>query len=98
MSFSTRANQGARTYRELSTCPCESWFQRPCEFLDELVTDIRNAAPDIHEGEEMIEKAAKEVSSAIKRSLDGVRLIKYSDLPEQWRNNPFVIHGYRCAH
>jgi adiponectin receptor len=64
----------------------------------ELVVDILAAASDIaDEGEDVIERAAKEVSSAVKRSVEGVRLIKYSELPEKWRNNPFVIHGYRSA-
>ena len=62
----------------------------------EVVTDILNSTPEIiEEGEEMLEKAAHEVAGAIRRSLDGDRLIKYHELPHQWRNNPFVIQGYR---
>lgn len=62
----------------------------------DLLADILAAAPDVSEGEDMIERAAKEVANAVKRSLEGVRLIHYSDLPQQWRNNPFVVRGYRC--
>jgi adiponectin receptor len=47
------------------------------------------------EGEDMLERAAKEVTVAVKRSLEGARLIQYADLPEQWKNNPFVANGYR---
>lgn len=62
----------------------------------EVVADILNSTPEVmEEGEEMLEKAAHEVASAVRRSLDGVRLIKYHDLPHQWKNNPFVTHGYR---
>lgn len=61
----------------------------------ELVTDLLNATPDEVEIEDAFEKTAKEVADAIKRSFEGVRLIKYSDLPQQWKNNPFVTHGYR---
>ncbi|ESK94812.1 izh family channel protein [Moniliophthora roreri MCA 2997] len=69
----------------------------------ELVTDILNSAPDkglklkesLKESEEMLERAAKEVAYAVKRSFEGVKLISYSDLPQEWKNNPFVTQGYR---
>jgi len=61
----------------------------------ELVSDILHSAPDLAEGEEMFERAAREVAHAVKRSFQGVHLISYSDLPEPWRNNPFVTRGYR---
>ena len=43
----------------------------------------------------MLEKAAVEVARAMRRSLNGSRLIHYVDLPEKWRNNRFVARGYR---
>ncbi|PPQ90554.1 hypothetical protein CVT25_015868 [Psilocybe cyanescens] len=62
----------------------------------DIVKDILNSTPDaIIEGENMLERAAYEVADAVKRSFEGVQLIKYSDLPHPWRNNPFVTHGYR---
>jgi len=63
----------------------------------DVVQDILNSTPAgvISEGEDMLERAAHEVANAVRRSLEGVHLIKYSDLPHQWRNNPFVTHGYR---
>ncbi|KAF8971121.1 hemolysin-III related-domain-containing protein [Flammula alnicola] len=63
----------------------------------DVIADILNSKPAdvICEGEDMLERAAYEVASAVKHSFQGVRLIKYSDLPQQWRNNPFVTHGYR---
>lgn len=60
------------------------------DFVTELSSDIR-------EGEDMFEKAASEVARAVRRSVNGARLIHYVDLPEQWRNNPFVTRGYRCV-
>ena len=63
----------------------------------EIVTDLLNTAPDVVEGEEVLEKTAHQVVNAIQRSLQGVRLISYSDLPYPWRNNPFVIQGYRSG-
>ena len=62
----------------------------------DVVKDILNATPEvIIEGEDLLERAAYEVANAVKRSLQGVHLISYSDLPKPWRNNPFVTHGYR---
>ena len=68
------------------------------DLLDALLTsDLLNAAPDVIEAEEVLEKAAHQVANAIQRSLRGVRLIRYSDLPHPWKNNPFVIQGYRSG-
>ncbi|KAF8198092.1 hemolysin-III related-domain-containing protein [Pholiota molesta] len=63
----------------------------------DVIADILNSRPAdvICESEDMIERAALEVAHAVKRSFKGMRLIKYSDLPHPWRNNPFVTHGYR---
>lgn len=66
----------------------------------ELMTEILAAAPDISmtsisEREALMETKAKEVARAIKRSFEGLQLITYTDLPEEWRNNPFVTRGYR---
>ncbi|KAG1821257.1 hypothetical protein EV424DRAFT_1472411 [Suillus variegatus] len=43
----------------------------------------------------LIEVAAKDIARAVKQSLQGSRLIEYVDLPPKWRNNPFVLGGYR---
>ena len=59
----------------------------------ELLSDIVNA--DVKEAEDLLERAANEVARAVKRSLHGSRLIDYVDLPELWRNNPYVVKGYR---
>lgn len=45
--------------------------------------------------EDMFEKATHEVKIAVQRSLNGSKLIKYADLPKEWRSNPFVYRGYR---
>lgn len=59
-----------------------------------LVSEISS---EIRHGEDKLEEAALEIARAVKRSLDGSRLIQYVDLPEQWRNNPFVTGGYRSV-
>lgn len=41
------------------------------------------------------EKAARDMSTALKKSLDGSQLVSYRDLPGEWRNNPWVSSGYR---
>ena len=41
------------------------------------------------------EKKAREMSKALKKSLNGSQLVEYVDLPGDWRNNPFVATGYR---
>ncbi|KAH9942412.1 putative G-protein coupled receptor [Epithele typhae] len=60
--------------------------------LDKVLSSdlLAEISSDIRSGEETLEKAAIEVARAMKRSLDGLRLIEYVDLPEQWRNNQFV--------
>ncbi|KAF8813961.1 hypothetical protein BYT27DRAFT_7180754 [Phlegmacium glaucopus] len=61
----------------------------------EIVTDILNSTPAVVEADALLERTACEVTDAIKRSFNGVRLINYSDLPAPWRSNPFVTDGYR---
>ncbi|KAI0744151.1 HlyIII-domain-containing protein [Daedaleopsis nitida] len=65
--------------------------------LDKILSShfVADISSDLRNGEERFEKAALEIAAAMKRSLNGSRLIQYVDLPEQWRNNPFVKGGYR---
>ncbi|KAL5528181.1 IZH3 [Sanghuangporus sanghuang] len=42
-----------------------------------------------------LEKAAKEMSETLKKSLNGSKLVSYVDLPGEWRSNPWVHSGYR---
>ncbi|KAF7354663.1 HlyIII-domain-containing protein [Mycena sanguinolenta] len=37
-------------------------------------------------------------AEALAKADYGRRLIEYEDLPFDWRNNPFVVSGYRAAH
>ncbi|KAJ7250765.1 hemolysin-III related-domain-containing protein [Mycena rebaudengoi] len=39
--------------------------------------------------------AESDVSRVLSKSQDGDHLVTYSDLPQRWRNNPFVLSGYR---
>ena len=52
-------------------------------------------APSMSWTEDALGRAAMEVARAIERSVHGAKLITYGDLPTEWRNNPFVTHGYR---
>ncbi|KAJ8520487.1 hypothetical protein ONZ45_g2707 [Pleurotus djamor] len=68
-----------------------------CDLPDALTPSI-TVSEMMHEGEEMLERAAndvREVARAIQHSLEGMKLITYTDLPERWKNNPFVRQGYR---
>ncbi|KAF5387312.1 hypothetical protein D9757_005774 [Collybiopsis confluens] len=58
----------------------------------ELVSDfLQSATPE----DDVFERAAREVTRAVKQSFQGVHLITYADLPEPWKNNSFVTQGYR---
>lgn len=62
----------------------------------DVLAELLSPGTDVpDEGEDILKLAAKEVKNAIKRSLNGVRLISYADLPQHWKNNPFVTQGYR---
>ena len=67
------------------------------EMLDKIVTSelYLNLKSSEKAVEDMFEKATHEVKVAVKSSLNGSKLIKYVDLPHEWRNNPFVHRGYR---
>ncbi|KAF9449190.1 HlyIII-domain-containing protein [Macrolepiota fuliginosa MF-IS2] len=45
--------------------------------------------------EDLTEDPAVTVARAVQHSLEGMRLITYDDLPRQWKNNPFIVQGYR---
>lgn len=47
------------------------------------------------EGEAKIQQANAQIAKAVKASGDGTRLITYPELPDKWKNNPFVTRGYR---
>ena len=66
------------------------------EMLDKIVTSelYLNLKSSEKAVEDMFEKATHEVKTAVHRSLNGSKLIKYVDLPNEWRNNPFVHRGY----
>ncbi|GJE97748.1 HlyIII-domain-containing protein [Phanerochaete sordida] len=67
------------------------------ELIDRVMTSdfVSGVSADIRGGEDMLERAAIEISRAVRQSLNGSRLIHYVDLPEKWRNNRFVTRGYR---
>ena len=81
---------------------CDSFtYLKPHASLSELLERVLSSdlvagmSSDIRGGEDMLEKADLETARAIRRSLNGSRLIHYVDLPEKWRNNRFVARGYR---
>lgn len=63
----------------------------------EMTTKTINGEIASEEVENFIEKATHDVTKAIKHSFEGLCLITYHDLPPAWKNNPFIIHGYRCV-
>ncbi|KAF5322612.1 hypothetical protein D9619_001316 [Psilocybe cf. subviscida] len=65
------------------------------DFLADILGSVDKPTEQLAEGEGMFEHAAHEVTAAVQRSLQGVKLIRYDDLPHPWRNNPFVEEGYR---
>lgn len=67
--------------------------------LDKLLSsDLVHAVQHrVDERRNTFGKAANKLSVALKKSLDGSRLVTYVDLPLEWRNNPFVNRGYRCV-
>ena len=67
------------------------------EMLDKIVTSelYLNLKSSEKAVEDMFEKATHEAKVALQRSLNGSKLVKYADLPKEWRNNPFVHRGYR---
>jgi adiponectin receptor len=61
----------------------------------DLLSEFLPSAAVISDSEDMLERAANQVAEAVKRSLGGAQLIRYVDLPDKWKNNPFVAGGYR---
>lgn len=58
-----------------------------------IITDEMSALKNEVMGD--LEEMMDEVKRAMMRSVEGVQLIRYYDLPHEWRNNPFVVNGYR---
>ncbi|KAG2045925.1 hypothetical protein BDR06DRAFT_985718 [Suillus hirtellus] len=68
----------------------------PSARLQSFHAHLRSFNPRFNElSSAMIEVAAKEIARAVKQSFQGSQLIQYVDLPPKWRNNPFVLGGYR---
>ena len=67
------------------------------EMLDKIVTSesYRNLKSSEKAVEDILEKATNDAKAAVQRSLNGSKLIRYVDLPKEWRSNPFVHRGYR---
>ncbi|PBK73533.1 HlyIII-domain-containing protein [Armillaria solidipes] len=68
---------------------------RSVTLLDSAFPDASATPHVVHVGDSMMERATADVARAIRSSFEGVHLIQYSDLPDKWRNNPFVTQGYR---
>lgn len=66
---------------------------RLSDIFDSIMSSdlVAELSDDVTEAEDM----ARDITCAIKQSLQGSKLIYYVDLPPQWRNNPFVTRGYR---
>jgi adiponectin receptor len=60
--------------------------------LDRVLAALSAAPAD---EDNLLERAAKELTRAAKASMHGAKLIAYTDLPHAWKNNHFVSSGYR---
>jgi adiponectin receptor len=71
-------------------------FNHELDLLGHELTAIRDEiGHEIDVLKDEMQVMASEVRAAVQRSFDGVHLISYADLPQDWRNNPFVTTGYR---
>ena len=63
---------------------------------DEIVTSkLHLNLKSSEKAVEDISEKGPDVKTALQRSLNGLKLIQYVDLPKEWRNNRFVHRGYR---
>lgn len=58
----------------------------------ELARDVRDS---VAETAAHAEDTLRDVAAAMKLAAGGNKLIQYVDLPDDWRNNPWITHGYR---
>ncbi|KAL5524033.1 hypothetical protein ACEPAG_8206 [Sanghuangporus baumii] len=67
------------------------------ELLDRVLSSdlVPSVLHRVDGNDSPFEKAAKEMSETLKKSLDGAKLVSYVDLPMEWRSNPWVYSGYR---
>ena len=67
------------------------------QLLDRLLSSnlVPSVLHRVDGNDSPFEKAARDMSKALKKSLDGSQLVHYTDLPGEWRNNPWVVSGYR---
>ena len=69
------------------------------ELIDTLMSSdrvpVKLRARSMSRTEDALGRVTAEVARAIESSFHGAKLITYGDLPSEWRNNPFVTHGYR---
>lgn len=67
------------------------------QLLDKLLSSnfVPSVLHRVDGNDSPLEKVAGHMSVALKKSLDGSQLVRYVDLPHEWRNNPWVERGYR---
>lgn len=84
-------------HKHLTSLEMPSSYSVRSDLVDVFLSSepVTGLKEDVDEVEDLLERAAQEVKNAVKRSFEGIRLIDYHELPKQWRNNPFVITGYR---
>ncbi|EAU91108.1 hypothetical protein CC1G_03276 [Coprinopsis cinerea okayama7 len=71
-------------------------FNHELDIIGHELTAIRDGiGHELDVLKDEFEVMALEIKRAVQRSLHGVHLISYHDLPHDWKNNPFVVHGYR---
>ncbi|KAG8998008.1 hypothetical protein FRB94_010784 [Tulasnella sp. JGI-2019a] len=63
------------------------------DLLPDFLGDAEEEEPQ--DDSERVDTMAREIGNAIKLSENGKRLITFKDLPQKWKNNEYMITGYR---
>lgn len=63
--------------------------------LDIIGNELTAIRDELGHEFDVLKDELMEITAAVQRSFHGVHLIGYSDLPQDWKNNPFVSTGYR---
>ncbi|KAG8888052.1 hypothetical protein FRB98_008516 [Tulasnella sp. 332] len=68
----------------------------PPQIITDLLPDfLGDAEEDSEDDTKRIDERALEIAHAIKLSGNGTRLIRFIDLPTKWKNNEYMVTGYR---
>lgn len=63
------------------------------DLLPDFLGDAEEEEPE--DDTKRMDERAREIANAIKLSENGTRLIRFVDLPAKWKNNEYMVTGYR---